>query len=193
MPISNRVLQDVRESISKISNHQEIVSRVLERLPRFEEARSDPVAIQQAWNDIVGDLATLVQSKSLDQKLFDMLAEEVVTSTVASKEELEEFKKVAGEFLEQMEMGNNDIASIILPDASPRLQEATNTAFTLRALGLNPKRVLPPGKSLLSLFMNQPDERTDAQRKREAMVADVVKKAFWDSVRMRHLTNKALY
>ncbi|PVG02457.1 hypothetical protein CPB86DRAFT_725557 [Serendipita vermifera] len=151
MPISHRVLQDVQESISRNSIRQEIVDRVLERLPRLEEAHNDPTAIRQAWDDIVGDLTTLVQDKILDQKLFDMLAEEVVTSTVITKEELEEFRKAA------------------------------NIAFTLRALALNPRRVLPPGKSLLSLFMNQPDEKTEAERKREEMVADVVKKAFWDA------------
>lgn len=91
-------------------------------------------------------------------------------------------------------------ASIILPPAqfaAPLLQVSTqeqtvlpfelvdllNQVYFLHILANEPRKVLPPGKSLLSVFsgvnVDQTDGQSDAVKSR---VQGIVHRAFWDEV-----------
>ena len=183
MPISRDTLNAIRSAISDDATGHASIKVVLENLLQFEKAGDDPQQIRQAWDDISHDLARLVRDgRILDRKLVDSLANEVVSLTSIPKDELQEFKQTAEKFLELG--GDSDgIAAMVLPGVPHHLQEGAAAAFTLRALAIHPTRALPPGKSLVSLFMKQ-SEKTDVEEQRKAKeIADLLKRAFWDSVR----------
>jgi hypothetical protein len=182
MPISRNILNSVKESLSKDVKRNPSIEKVLKQLPLFEAAGDDPVAIRKAWDTVSEDLVKLSHNGGiLDRQLLDSFAEEVFTLTAIPKEEeYETLKGVAGQILKGNE---SDISTILFPGLPPQYMQAINIAFTLRALALHPRRVLPPGKSLVSLFMNEPDDKTEEERKREQAITDVIKKAYWDAVR----------
>jgi hypothetical protein len=183
MPISRTILDSVKESLSKDVKRDPSIEKVLKQLPLFEAAGDDPVAIRKAWDSVSQDLAKLSHNEEiLDRQLLDSFAEEVFTLAAMKEEEYETLKSVAGQILK----GNqSDISTILFPGLAPQYMHDINVAFTLRALALHPRRVLPPGKSLVSLFMKEPDDKTEEERKREQAITDVIKKAYWDAVRLQ--------
>ena len=79
--------------------------------------------------------------------------------------------------------------STLAPTVLPvELVEALNHTFFLHLLATDPERVLPPGKSLLSM-MSTPRTNLQSQDgdlpKLEERVKDVVHKAFWKEVSIR--------
>ena len=182
MPVSHGTLNAIRSALSDHMARHESINRVLEGLSHFEQAGDDPKQIRQAWEGISHDLARLVRDGGiLDRRLVDSLANEVVSLTSIPKSELREFEQTAEPFLDQISQ-DNKVAEILLPGVPHHLQEVS-AAFTLRALAIHSARVLPPGKSLISLFMNKPESVDEEKQKKAKEVADVVKRAFWDSVR----------
>lgn len=183
MPISRNILKSIGDSLSsgsqRYAGHPSIDS-VLKQLPEFES--DDPLAIRNAYNGVARDLAKLVRDGILDQKVLESLEKEVYAITAIPKEE--EFEHLRGIAEEIMKQRESDISVILFPGLPLRYREGVNVAFTLRALALHPRRVLPPGKSLTSLFMMRPDNKTEEERKREEAIAEVIKKAYWDAVRI---------
>jgi hypothetical protein len=183
MPISRDTLNAIRSAISDNVTRHASVKVVLENLSQFENAGDDPKQLRQAWDDTSHDLARLVRDGGiLDRKLVDSLANEVVALTSIPKDELQEFKQTAEKFLE-LGGGDNGVAAMVLPGVPHDLQEGAAAAFTLRALAIHPTRALPPGKSLVSLFMNQTEKIDGKEQKKAKEIADLLKQAFWDSVR----------
>ncbi|TFK54264.1 hypothetical protein OE88DRAFT_1654844 [Heliocybe sulcata] len=75
----------------------------------------------------------------------------------------------------------------------PELLDAINQVFYLRVLANEPERVLPPGKSLLSMVARphaQTEHRTDGVPSLRAKVEDIAKRAFWDEA-LEALSNQA--
>ena len=184
MPVTKTTIDAIRDALSKDSTPGENVVRVLERLPQLLDARDDPIAVQRAWNSIYPDLQSLSSAEGgpLDQNTLEKLVNEVSSVTVVSPGALEEFQEVARQILDSINAQNSDIASIILPQARGKLKEETNVAFLLRGLALQPKRILPPGKSLLSLFNKEKNDANEEERKRAQEVETVIKRAYWDTV-----------
>lgn len=179
MPVSKITIDAIRDALSKDTSGSESVLRVLERLPQLLDAQDDPIAVQRAWNSVYPDLRGLSSAEGgpLDRNILDKLVNEVSSVTVT----LEEFQEVARQVLDKINAQNSDIASILLPQARGKLKEEANVAFLLRALALQPKRVLPPGKSLLSLFSKGKDDADEEKRKRAQEVEAVIKRAYWDA------------
>jgi hypothetical protein len=183
MPISRDTLNAIRSAISDDITRHASIKVVLENLSQFEKAGDDPNQICQAWDNTSHDLARLVRDGGiLDRKLVDSLANEVVSLTSIPKSELQVFKQTAEKFLE-LGGGDNAIVAMMLPGIPPELQEGATAAFTLRAMAIHPTRALPPGKSLVSLFMNQSEKIDREEQKKAKEVADLLKRAFWDTVR----------
>jgi hypothetical protein len=183
MPISRDTLNAIRSAISDDVTRHASIKVVLENLSQFERAGDDPSQIQHAWDNTSHDLARLVRDGGiLDRKLVDSLANEVVSLTSIPKDELQEFKQTAEKFLE-LGGGDDGVAAMVLPGVPHDLQEGAAAAFTLRALAIHPMRALPPGKSLVSLFMNQSEKLDGEEQKKAKEIADLLKRAFWDSVR----------
>jgi hypothetical protein len=187
MPISRSILSSVKESLSKDVKRDPSIQKVLKQLPLFEAAGDDPVAIRKAWDSVSQDLAKLSHNgEILDRQLLDSFAEEVFTlAAIPKEEEYETLKGVASQILKGNE---SDISTILFPGLPPQYMQDINVAFTLRALALHPRRVLPPGKSLVSLLMKEPDDKTEEERRREQTITDVIKKAYWDAVRLHLFT-----
>ncbi|KIM31340.1 hypothetical protein M408DRAFT_64489 [Serendipita vermifera MAFF 305830] len=163
MPIALTTLNAIRNAISGDITRHASIGPVLEHLADFES--EDPKQIRHAWDANAYHLARLVRDGILDRGLVDSLANEVVSLTAIPKADLEDFKQTTGKFIDQMR-GDSAVFS---------------AGFTLRALAIHPKRVLPPGKSLISLFMNQLDETDEAERKQKKNVENILKKAYWDT------------
>lgn len=79
-----------------------------------------------------------------------------------------------------------DVSSVDMTALPIELAEALNQAYFLHLLATDPERVLPPGKSLLSVML-QPRAPTRHQEGKppslQAQVEDAVHRAFWDEVR----------
>ncbi|KAG8833788.1 hypothetical protein FRC18_003056 [Serendipita sp. 400] len=184
MPISKDAVNAVRERLSELQTGHGNITLILERLSSLETASNDQVALQKAWDEVSPDLAKLVHDdKVLDGKIYDSLAQEIASHgiTLTPQENLEEFKRVAQQLLEQINAMDNDISDILMPAAKGELREGVNAAFTLRALSLHPRRALPAGKTLLSLFMKENDDRSEQEKQKEKQINDIVKKAYWDA------------
>jgi hypothetical protein len=183
MPISRATLDAIRSAISDDVTRHASIKVVLENLSQFEQAGDDPDKIRQAWVDTSHDLARLVRDGGiLDRKLVDSLANEVLSLTSIPKDELREFMQTAEKFLE-LGGGDDGLATMVLPGVPHNLQEGAAAAFTLRALAIHPTRALPPGKTLVSLFMKQSEKIDGEEQKKAKEIAHLLKQAFWDSVR----------
>lgn len=79
--------------------------------------------------------------------------------------------------------------SPLIPTSDPvllplELVEILNRTYFLHLLATDPKRVVPPGKSLVSMLSGPPKEGEDAGKPTlRDKVEDLVHKAFWDEVR----------
>jgi len=63
----------------------------------------------------------------------------------------------------------------------PELLQVLNQAYMLHVVATDPAKVLPPGKSLLSMMTRAPPPPDPSPL--HAKVEKVVHKAFWDEVR----------
>jgi hypothetical protein len=79
--------------------------------------------------------------------------------------------------------------SPLIPTSDPvllplELVEILNRTYFHHLLATDPKRVVPPGKSLVSMLSGSPKESKDAGKPTlRDKVEDLVHKAFWDEVR----------
>lgn len=178
MPISQNTISAIQERLSADLTRHPSIKRVLDQLPRLLHAGSNPIAIRKAWDGISQDLRRLSRdSNLLDASLLEALENEVVTQAAIPKEvELEAVNGVVDQIIEK----ERDIAYILFPSLPLKHREAINVAFTTRALALYPQRVLPPGKSLISLFMS--DTPYDNREDREAMLPSETDTDDWDMV-----------
>jgi hypothetical protein len=85
-----------------------------------------------------------------------------------------------------MPPSSHGIRAVQAPTLPAELLEQINEVYLLHSLATNPSRMLPPGKSLLSLLSSRtrrPDETGSQKMKAlEDQVGEVVTRVFWDEV-----------
>lgn len=182
MPISPFTIAKIRVAVTSKANVDSTVQRLLQELDRLAAAGDDRAAIQRAWANASKDLARLVLDGTIHRRLVDALADEVLALIPLPKEELQQVNETALGALDGLRFVPGPLEGVPL---AVEVSEKVNEAFMLRALALYPERLLPPGKSILSLFMRKPEDGDDDNRKRAQAVANTIKRAFWDVVSNR--------
>lgn len=177
MPVARETLDAIRNAISDDVTRHASISQVLDGLTQFEI--DDPKQIRHAWDTNAYHLARLVRDGVLERKLVDSLANEVVSLTTIPKAQLEDFKQSTEKLIDQM-TGDTRVVEMAKPGIPEKYYEQFSAGFTLRALAIHPKRVLPPGKSLISLFMSNETEEKEKEQKK--VIEDTLKRVYWDTV-----------
>jgi hypothetical protein len=182
MPISPFTIAKIRVAVTSKATVDSTAQRLLQALDKLAAAGDDRPAIQRAWGDASKDLAYLVLDGTIHRQLVDALADEVLALTPLPKEELQQVNETALGALDGLRSAPGPLESIPL---AVEVSQKVSEAFMLRALALYPERVLPPGKSILSLFMRKPEEGDEEKRKQAQAIANTIKRAFWDVVSSR--------
>jgi len=182
MPISPFTIAKIRVAVTSKATVDSTVQRLLQELDRLAAAGDDRPAIQRAWADASKDLARLVLDGTIHRHLVDALADEVLGLIPLPKEELQQVNETALDALDRRKSALGPLESFPL---AVEVDEKVNEAFMLRGLALYPERFLPPGKSVLSLFMRKPEEGDEEKRTQAQAVANTIKRAFWDVVSNR--------
>lgn len=179
MPISPFTIARIRVAVTSKATIDSTAQHLLQELDRLAAAGDDRPAIQRAWADASKDLASLVLDGTIHRHLVDALADEVLALIPLPKEERQQVNETALGALDGLRSAPSPLENVSLDF---EVGEKVNEAFMLRALALYPERVLPPGKSILSLFMRKPEEGDEDRRKQAQAVANTIKRAFWDVV-----------
>lgn len=183
MPISTLVLERLRNALVHVDNNSVAKSRSLQALDEFQRAGDNRPAIQQIWATASPDFARLILDSVLSRSLLDALADEVLRMIPLPRDDLAQVGELASEALKFVVVAAPDHPVSFFPPGLPlEVYEEVNRAFELRMLALHPEKVLPKGKTLLSLFMKKPDEGAEEVRKRSQAVAQTIKRAYWEVV-----------
>src|SRR5258706_8075226 len=179
MPISPFTIAKIRVTVTSKATIDCSAQPLLQELDRLAAAGDDRPAIQRAWADASKDLACLVLDGTIHRHLVDALADEVLALIPLPKEERQQVNETALGALDGLKTAPGPLESVPL---DVEVSEKVREAFMLRGLALYPERLLPHGKSILSLFMRKPEEGDDNRRKQAQAVANTIKRAFWDVV-----------
>ncbi|KAF8590981.1 hypothetical protein K439DRAFT_1381423, partial [Ramaria rubella] len=83
-----------------------------------------------------------------------------------------------------MQANSQKIPVVQVPSLPPELLEQINEVYLLHSLAIHPSKVLPPGKSLLSIFSSRSSHpNVDSQKPKPMLkdqVSEVVTRAFWE-------------
>jgi hypothetical protein len=172
VPRAMDILASVRQVLKHAGEQDEVVQKVLQQL---DDIHGGPVD----WSSLREDFEVLMQrgiwKKTEDnQRLLNQL-EAMLTSAPSTSDIAPGFSIIHPS--PSMDPPMTD-ATFLPPD----VVEYINVTLFLHLLATNPAKVLPPGKSLLSV-MTRPRTRSHADEETSTLqerVSDAVHKAFWD-------------
>ncbi|KAF8530450.1 hypothetical protein BU17DRAFT_35825 [Hysterangium stoloniferum] len=175
-------LQEIRTHLEAIlveKPDNDNVSTALRYIASLEKHSSAPTPNRSTWLALVSELEAL-QGQGLwgivpEQKRYlDSISQSIRTYDAPDGPNLSI----------TMPPNSQSIPPLHYPNLSPELLEKVNEVNLLHALATHPSNVLPPGKSLLSIFSSRSRERDGVNPSQhqalKEQVSEVVTRAFWD-------------